>query len=65
MLSMKKAVMITALLSGTQANWLSRMFKTETDVGPHGEQIIHDVNVDINDRRAILKSETVDLKELR
>jgi len=54
MLSMKKALVITALFSGSQANWLSGMFKTKTDIGSHGEEIIHDANLDIHNKNSIL-----------
>ena len=75
MLSIKKAIVITALISSSHAGWLNSMFHTEGDSAPisneiaepgvHGEMIYHDSSVNIHDRESILKAEEVDLDKLR
>lgn len=74
MLSIKKAAVLLALVSGSQGKgWFSNLFKRESDrppqevieYGDFGEEIIHDKSVNISDRASILDSEDVDLKKLR
>ena len=62
---MKKALVIAAFLSGTNCGWLPNIFQKQTDIGPYGEEIVHDKNIDIYNKDDIKNSEIVDLQQLR